>query len=94
MANSRSLLLVMYLGLVSLYEALHVRIHEEDILEDALDFSTTHLKFATPHLNSPLKEQVTHALEQSLHKGIPRIEIQFFILSIYEKQETKNDVLL
>ncbi|KAF3624923.1 5-epiaristolochene synthase [Capsicum annuum] len=42
-----------------------LRIHEEDILEDALDFSTTHLKFATPHLNSPLKEQVTHALEQS-----------------------------
>ncbi|KAM3282946.1 hypothetical protein P3S67_026591 [Capsicum chacoense] len=82
------------LGLLSLYEASHVRIHGEDILEDALAFSTTHLESVAPHLNSPLKEQVTHALEQSLHKGIPRIEIRFFIASIYEKQETKSDVLL
>ncbi|KAM3360315.1 hypothetical protein P3S68_020027 [Capsicum galapagoense] len=82
------------LGLLSLYEASHVRSHGEDILEDALAFSTTHLESAAPHLNSPLKEQVMHALEQSLHKGIPRIEIQFFISSIYYKQETKNDMLL
>ncbi|XP_016552278.1 5-epi-aristolochene synthase 2-like isoform X1 [Capsicum annuum] len=82
------------LGLLSLYEASHVRTHGDDILEDALAFSTTHLESAAPHLNSPLKEQVTHALEQSLHKGIPRAETRFFISSIYEKQETKNDVLL
>ncbi|PHT31585.1 5-epiaristolochene synthase [Capsicum baccatum] len=82
------------LGLLSLYEASHVRTHGDDILEDALAFSTTHLESAAPHLNSPLKEQVTHALEQSLHKGIPRVETRFFISSIYEKQETKNDVLL
>ncbi|CAN4114335.1 unnamed protein product [Withania somnifera] len=82
------------LGLLSLYEASHVRTHGEDILEDALAFSTTHLQSAAPLLNSPLKEQVKHALEQSLHKGIPRVEIRFFISSIYEKRETKNDVLL
>ncbi|KAM3301973.1 hypothetical protein P3S67_016475 [Capsicum chacoense] len=82
------------LGLLSLYEASHVRSHGEDILEDALAFSTTHLESATPHLEYPLKEQVRHALEQSLHKGIPRIEIQFFISSIYDKQAIKNDVLL
>ncbi|XP_049379108.1 probable 5-epi-aristolochene synthase 4 [Solanum stenotomum] len=82
------------LGLLSLYEASHVRTHGEDILEDALVFSTTHLESATPHLNSPLKEQVTHALEQSLHKGTPRIETRFFISSIYEKDESKNDALL
>ncbi|NP_001311620.1 5-epi-aristolochene synthase 2-like [Capsicum annuum] len=82
------------LGLLSLYEASHVRTHGDDILEDALAFSTTHLESAAPHLNSPLKEQVTHALELSLHKGIPRAETRFFISSIYEKQETKNDVLL
>ncbi|KAL3323731.1 hypothetical protein AABB24_038072 [Solanum stoloniferum] len=82
------------LGLLSLYEASHVRTHGEDILENALDFSTTHLESAAPHLNSPLKEQVTHALEQSLHKGIPRVETRFFISSIYEKDESKNDALL
>ncbi|MCD7459556.1 hypothetical protein HAX54_041292 [Datura stramonium] len=82
------------LGLLSLYEASHVRTHGEDILENALAFSTTHLESAVPHLNSPLKEQVTHALKQSLHKGSPRVETLFFISSIYEKEETKNDVLL
>ncbi|KAL3323727.1 hypothetical protein AABB24_038069 [Solanum stoloniferum] len=82
------------LGLLSLYEASHVRTHGEDFLEDALVFSTTHLESATPHLNPPLKEQVTHALEQSLHKGIPRVESRFFISSIYEKDESKNDMLL
>ncbi|MCE0482203.1 hypothetical protein HAX54_040704 [Datura stramonium] len=82
------------LGLLSLYEASHVRTHGEDILEDALAFSTTHLESVAPHLNSPLREQVMHALEQSLHKGVPRLETRFFISSIYEKQETKNDVLL
>ncbi|KAH0777664.1 hypothetical protein KY290_009075 [Solanum tuberosum] len=82
------------LGFLSLYEASHVRTHGEDILENALNFSTTHLESAAPHLNSPLKEQVTHALEQSLHKGIPRVETRFFISSIYEKDELKNDALL
>lgn len=77
-----------------MYEASHVRKHGEDILEDALAFSITHLESAAPHLNSPLKEKVTHALEQSLHKGIPRVETLFFISSIYEKEEPKNDVLL
>ncbi|MCD7463709.1 hypothetical protein HAX54_051205 [Datura stramonium] len=82
------------LGLLSLYEASHVRTHGEDILEEALAFSTIHLESAAPNLNSPLREQVTHALEQSLHKGIPRVENRFFISSIYEKEQSKNDVLL
>ncbi|KAJ8543868.1 hypothetical protein K7X08_025486 [Anisodus acutangulus] len=82
------------LGLLSLYEASHVRTHGEDILEDALAFSTIHLESAAPHLKSPLREQVEHALEQSLHKGIPRVETRFFISSIYEKEESKNDVLI
>ncbi|KAK6775234.1 hypothetical protein RDI58_026235 [Solanum bulbocastanum] len=64
------------LGLLSLYEASHVRTHGEDILENALDFSTTYLESAAPHLNSPLKEQVTHALEQ-----------YFNLLQMLHKQE-------
>ncbi|MCD7463888.1 hypothetical protein HAX54_051652 [Datura stramonium] len=59
MANSRSHFASDVLGLLSLYEASHVRTHEEDILEDALTFSTIHLEYAAPHLNSPLKEQET-----------------------------------
>nr|XP_009757910.1 PREDICTED: 5-epi-aristolochene synthase 1-like [Nicotiana sylvestris] len=82
------------LGLLNLYEASHVRTHADDILEDALAFSTIHLESAAPHLISPLREQVTHALEQCLHKGVPRVETRFFISSIYEKEQSKNTVLL
>ncbi|NP_001307945.1 alpha-humulene_(-)-(E)-beta-caryophyllene synthase [Solanum lycopersicum] len=80
-------------GLLNLYEASHVRTHGEDILEEALAFSTAHLESAAPHLKSPLSKQVTHALEQSLHKSIPRVETRYFI-SIYEEEEQKNDLLL
>ncbi|XP_059311810.1 vetispiradiene synthase 3 [Lycium ferocissimum] len=80
-------------GLLKLYEASHVRTHGEDILEEALAFSTAHLESAAPHLKSPLSKQVTHALEQSLHKSIPRVETRYFI-SIYDEEELKNDVLL
>ncbi|XP_070035760.1 viridiflorene synthase [Nicotiana tomentosiformis] len=80
-------------GLLSLYEASHVRTHGEDILEEALAFATAHLEFVAPPLKSPLSKQVTHALDQSLHKSIPRVETRYFI-SIYEEEELKNDVLL
>ncbi|KAK4739456.1 hypothetical protein R3W88_003153 [Solanum pinnatisectum] len=80
-------------GLLNLYEASHVRTHGDNILEEVLSFSTAYLESAAPHLKSPLSKQVTHALEQSLHKGIPRVETRYFI-SIYEEEEFKNDVLL
>ncbi|OIT33092.1 PREDICTED: 5-epi-aristolochene synthase 2-like [Nicotiana attenuata] len=62
------------LGLLNLYEASHVRTHFDDIFEDALAFSTFHLESAAPYMKSPLREQVTHALQQCLHKGVPRVE--------------------
>ncbi|XP_019258305.1 PREDICTED: 5-epi-aristolochene synthase 1-like, partial [Nicotiana attenuata] len=82
------------LGLLNLYEASHVTTHTDTILEDAHAFSTIHLEFAAPYMKSPLREQVTHALEQCLHKGVPRVETRFCISSIYEKEQSKNDVLL
>ncbi|KAL0435039.1 UNVERIFIED_CONTAM: (+)-delta-cadinene synthase isozyme XC1 [Sesamum radiatum] len=71
-------------GLLSLYEAAHVRIHGEDILEEAIIFTAHHLKRMVQQLQSPLQEQVKRALEQSLHRGVPRIETRHFI-SFYEK---------
>nr|XP_009764783.1 PREDICTED: viridiflorene synthase-like [Nicotiana sylvestris] len=81
------------LGMVCLYEASHVRTHGEYILDEALAFTTTHLQSTVQHLKSALKKQVTHALEQSLQKGIPRAEIRYYI-SNYDEGESKNDVLL
>ncbi|KAH0693655.1 hypothetical protein KY285_020752 [Solanum tuberosum] len=81
-------------GLLSLYEATHVRKHGDDILEDALIFAKFHLERITHTLwDSTLEKQVTHALMQSLHRGIPRAEAHFNI-SIYEECESRNEKLL
>ncbi|XP_019167988.1 PREDICTED: vetispiradiene synthase 3-like [Ipomoea nil] len=80
-------------GLLNLYEASHMNGHKDDILKEAYTFSRTHLEVVHPQLNSTLGTQVRHALEQPLHKGIPRVEISFFI-RVYEEDESKNDVLL
>ncbi|XP_031131123.1 vetispiradiene synthase 3-like [Ipomoea triloba] len=84
-------------GLLSLYEASYVSTHGDDILEGVVAFAATRLRSAAPLLepNSTLKKLVTHALDQPLHTGMPRIETRFFI-SVYEEEEdsSRNDVLL
>lgn len=80
-------------GLLSLYEASYLRTRGETILDDALDFAMSTLESIAPHLESPLREEVVHALIQPLHFGNPRIEARNFI-SIYEKYEEKNASLL
>ncbi|KAG8389008.1 hypothetical protein BUALT_Bualt02G0184700 [Buddleja alternifolia] len=80
-------------GLLSLYEAAHLRIHGEDILEEALAFTVHHLNRMVQQIESPLKDQVKRALQQSLHRGVPRIETRNFI-SFYEKDDSKNEQLL
>ncbi|KAH6823653.1 hypothetical protein C2S53_000598 [Perilla frutescens var. hirtella] len=80
-------------GLLSLYEASYLRTRGESILDEALDFATASLKLIAPLLESPLGKQVVHALVQSLHFGIPRIEARNFI-SIYEEYEDRNESLL
>ncbi|KAH7860923.1 hypothetical protein Vadar_019579 [Vaccinium darrowii] len=82
-------------GMLSLYEAAHLRVHEEDILDEALDFTTTHLNSALPNLNNPstIAAQVLHALNQPIHKGLTRLESRHYI-SFYEQDDTHNKVLL
>ncbi|CAA3027396.1 vetispiradiene synthase 2-like [Olea europaea subsp. europaea] len=73
--------------------AAYLRVHGEDILEDALVLTMANLKSMAPHLSYGLGKQVTHALVQSIHFGIHRIEARNFI-SIYEEDELKNELLL
>ncbi|KAL2466460.1 Alpha-humulene/(-)-(E)-beta-caryophyllene synthase [Abeliophyllum distichum] len=80
-------------GLLSLYEASYLRVNEEDILEEALAFTTDNLKSMAPRLSSPLGKQVAHSLVQCIHFGNPRIEARNFI-SIYQEDESKNEMLL
>ncbi|KAL0435410.1 UNVERIFIED_CONTAM: Gamma-cadinene synthase [Sesamum radiatum] len=80
-------------GLLSLYEAANVRIHGEDVLEDAVAFTTHHLKRMMQQLEPLLQCQVKRALEQPLHRGVPRVEASHYI-SFYERNELKNEMLL
>lgn len=79
-----------------MHEATHLRVHGEDILDEALEFTTTHLNSALPNLgNNPIEAQVAHALieNQPIHMGLTRLESRHFI-SFYEKDDSHNKVLL
>ncbi|EYU31464.1 hypothetical protein ABFS82_07G068000 [Erythranthe guttata] len=80
-------------GLLSLYEAAHVRIRGEDILEEAVPFTKHHLTRHMLSLESPLKDKVKRALVHSLHRGVPIIEARVYI-SIYEKDDSRDEIIL
>ncbi|KAL3747661.1 hypothetical protein ACJRO7_016459 [Eucalyptus globulus] len=81
-------------GLLSLFEACHTRFHGDDVLNDALAFTMTHLKSIDEGKASPnLKKQVSHALNQPIHKGIPRLEARQYI-PLYQEKPLHNEVLL
>ncbi|KAL8528066.1 hypothetical protein ACS0TY_005765 [Phlomoides rotata] len=82
-------------GLLSLYEASHVRVHGESVLEEAVAFTTEHLTRWEQELLEPSlsKEKVKQALQQPLHKGVPIFNIRRYI-STYERDESSNQLLL
>ncbi|KAH6757576.1 hypothetical protein C2S51_038724 [Perilla frutescens var. frutescens] len=81
-------------GMLSLYEAAHLRTHGEDVLDEALLFTSAHLNSIAPHLSSPFKEQVEHALDQCLQRGVPRVEARRYIALYQDHQSKINDSLL
>ncbi|CAL1391845.1 unnamed protein product [Linum trigynum] len=60
------------LGLLSLYEAAHVAVHGEDILDEALSFATKTLKTILPQLSPSFQKQVKFALGLPSWKCVPR----------------------
>ncbi|KAL6316968.1 hypothetical protein AAG906_024506 [Vitis piasezkii] len=80
-------------GMLGLYEAAHLRVQEEDILDEALAFTTTHLKSLVKHLDHPLAVQVTQALHRPIRKGLERLEARPYI-SIYQDEASHSKALL
>ncbi|PHU21141.1 Germacrene C synthase [Capsicum chinense] len=80
-------------GLLSLYEAAQLRVHGEEILEEALSFTITHLESMIPILSNLLKDQVREALSESIHTNLPRITARKYIC-IYENINSHNKLLL
>ncbi|NP_001234055.1 sesquiterpene synthase 9 [Solanum lycopersicum] len=83
-------------GLLSLYEASHLRVRNEEILEEALTFTTTHLESIVSNLsnnNNSLKVEVGEALTQPIRMTLPRMGARKYI-SIYENNDAHHHLLL
>lgn len=80
-------------GLLSFFEASHLRLHGEDVLDEALVFTTTHLTTLASSLRSPLSEQISHALKRPLYKCAPRLVAKYQI-SVYESDTSHHKALL
>ncbi|KAM7486333.1 hypothetical protein LguiA_002342 [Lonicera macranthoides] len=82
-------------GLLSLYESAHLRVHEEDILDEALEFTTSHLEQMLNSLSSNTlsSSQVVYALNMPIHKGLTRLHARHYI-PIYQQDNSHNKILL
>ncbi|KAG6745710.1 hypothetical protein POTOM_050213 [Populus tomentosa] len=80
-------------GILGLYEAAHLAVHGEDILDEALAFTTIHLKSMATSPNCPLTAKVSHALKQPIRRGVPRLESRRYI-SIYQDEPSCNKTFL
>nr|AZL40027.1 sesquiterpene synthase [Thapsia villosa var. laciniata] len=80
-------------GLLNLYEAAHLRLDGEDILEEALTFTTFHLEVQKTQLKNPLAAQAIRALKLPVWKSTNRVEARHYI-SLYEEFNSHSMTLL
>nr|QEY10188.1 terpene synthase 4 [Scutellaria barbata] len=83
-------------GMLEFFEATHLRIHGEDILDHAYDFTRNYLQSILPSLghDDHVAQQVNNALYgYSNRRGLPRVEARHYI-SIYGKCASHHPVLL
>ncbi|KAH1083432.1 hypothetical protein J1N35_023193 [Gossypium stocksii] len=80
-------------GMLELYEAAHFQLHGENILEEALSFTTFHLKLAESRVDYPLSTQIASALTRPLRKSLQRLVARSYI-SIYEGYGTQDKNLM
>jgi hypothetical protein len=80
-------------GLLSLYNAAHVAVPGEDVLDDAIAFARTHLESMKGNLASPIADQICRALDIPLPRYMPQLETKHFITE-YEQEDGHNATLL
>ncbi|XP_030442363.2 (-)-germacrene D synthase-like [Syzygium oleosum] len=92
--NFRKSLIIDARGLLSLYEACHLRSRGDSILDEALPIAITYLEsMDESQVSTSLAKQVKHALKQPLHKGLPRLEARRYI-PLYQEEPSHDKVLL
>ncbi|XP_016504543.2 sesquiterpene synthase 15-like [Nicotiana tabacum] len=79
-------------GLLSLFEAAQFRVHGEEILDEADNFTTTHLKLMLPTLRNSLAMQVTNALKYPINYTITTVATRKYI-SFYQEDNCDETLL-
>ncbi|KAJ0433273.1 putative beta-farnesene synthase [Helianthus annuus] len=79
-------------GMLALYEASYMRVEGEELLDDALEFTKTHLAIIAmdPSCEPLLRIKIQQALKQPLRKRLPRLEAVRYI-SIYRQEASHNE---
>ncbi|MBA0712463.1 hypothetical protein Golax_011565 [Gossypium laxum] len=95
MGNFKSSLCEDCKGFLNLYEASHLSMEDEGILDTARHFAAKQLQqyLKQKKLDEYVKMLVEHALELPLHWRVSRLEARWFI-DVYEKREKRNPILL
>ncbi|KAG8389005.1 hypothetical protein BUALT_Bualt02G0184400 [Buddleja alternifolia] len=78
-------------GLLSLYEAAHLRSHGEDILDKALAFTVHHLNTTVNQLESPLQDQDDSKNEQLLK--LAKLDFNY-LQNLYKKELSEHSRLV
>ncbi|ERN05590.1 hypothetical protein AMTR_s00007p00269150 [Amborella trichopoda] len=80
-------------GMLSLYEACHLSVPGEDILDKAFTFTSKNLMDLTDRLEPSLSQKAQQALELPLHWRMLRLEARDYI-QVYEKEKDMIPSLL
>ncbi|KAG6407012.1 hypothetical protein SASPL_129992 [Salvia splendens] len=81
-------------GLLNLYEAAHLLTHDEGILDNAIEFCSSHLHASLHKLDDvSLSKRVNEALEMPNRWSLTRLGARKFI-SAYQEDESHNEILL
>ncbi|CAL0323348.1 unnamed protein product [Lupinus luteus] len=80
-------------GMLSLYEASHLRIHGEDILDEVLVVTSSHLNLMSTKLSPSLSAKVNNSLNKPLRKNTHRLVARHYI-SVYEEEPFHDETLL
>ncbi|GJV33722.1 sesquiterpene cyclase [Tanacetum coccineum] len=82
-------------GMLGLYEAAYMSVEGEKYLDDALEFTKTHLGNIAkdPSQNASLRTEIQQALNRPLRKRLPRLEALHYIPK-YQQEDSRDGTLL
>ncbi|OEL30914.1 (E)-beta-farnesene synthase [Dichanthelium oligosanthes] len=79
--------------LLMLFDAAHLRVHGEEVLDSAIAFTRCRLQSLMESLEPEMAEEVRYTLETPSFRRAQRVEARRFI-SMYEKKATRDESVL